>query len=287
MGAEKGFAELLRRQIAGEQGTPAGLNFRGGSPNHWALAAATAYGYGLRGTAEERQAGRRKALDFFRTQDQVGHMARGKGSEFGTPSHFVWWQAAVAGLWLLTLRAEDGEVLTASRTWWVRELSIENLCATPKGRVVMPGARSHVGGVDADQTRQRDMGRKLIRVEQVRLPKNLEYLDFTGLWILQQIPAEERQQVAKAPPELPHPFDTLTLLRTAAGHVAWFDEFHGLRPAYWAWVDYGSGEERYGTDPSWPKGYPGGPRPANLPVPEVPGDGRDVTRVIAPGRHAA
>ena len=45
MGAEKGFTELLRLQIAGEQGTPAGLNWKGGTPNHWALAAATAYGY--------------------------------------------------------------------------------------------------------------------------------------------------------------------------------------------------------------------------------------------------
>jgi hypothetical protein len=287
MGAEQDFAALLRRQIAGERGTPAGLRWTGGTPNHWALAAATAYAYGLRGTAEERQAGRRKAQDFFSTQDQVGHMARGRMSEFATPSHFAWWQAAVAGLWLLAARAGDGTVLAPARAWWVRELSIENLCATPKGRVVIPGARSHVGGVDADQTRQRDMGRKLILGERVRLPRNLEGLDLTGLWILQQIPPEERRQVVKATPELPHPLDTLNLLRTAAGHVAWFDEFHGLRPAYWAWADYGTGEEKYGTDPSWPKDYPGGPRPEDLPVPEVSGAGGDIMKVTVRGRRAA
>jgi hypothetical protein len=46
MGAERDFSALLRLQIAGQQGTPVGLRFRGGTPNHWALAAATAYGYG-------------------------------------------------------------------------------------------------------------------------------------------------------------------------------------------------------------------------------------------------
>jgi hypothetical protein len=120
MGAEKGFTELLRLQIAGEQGTPAGLNWKGGTPNHWALAAATAYGYGLKGNPQQKKAGRQKALDFFHTQDQVGHMARAKVSEFGTPSHFAWWQAAVAGLWLLADRAGDKEVLAAARAWWVR-----------------------------------------------------------------------------------------------------------------------------------------------------------------------
>lgn len=284
MGAEKDFTALLRRQIAGEQGTPAGLRFTGGTPNHWALAAATAYGYGLEGTAAEKKAGRQKALDFFHTQDLVGHMARGKVSEFGTPSHFAWWQAAVAGLWFLSLRARDQEVLNASRTWWIRELTVENLCATPQGRVVMPGARSHVGGKLADQTPDRDRGRKLIRNERVRLPKDLESLDRTGLWILQQIPREERRRVASAPPQPPPMLDTMTILRTHAGHVASFEEFHGLRPAYWAWVDYASGEEAYGTDPDWPKGKPGGKRPEDLPVPEVPGGERGAMRVVLRGR---
>jgi hypothetical protein len=287
MGAERDFSALLRLQIAGQQGTPAGLRFRGGTPNHWALAAATAYGYGLKGTPAERKAGRQKVLDFFRTQDLVGHMARGRVSEFGTPSHFVWWQAALAGIWLLAARAKDAEVLNAVRTWWIRELTVENLCATPKGHVVMPGARSHVGGELADQTPDRDRGRKLILGERVRLPKDLESLDRTGLWILRQIPSDERRRVASAPPQPPPMLDTLTILRTPAGHVAWFDEFHGLRPAYWAWADYASEEEAYGTDPDWPKNQPGGRRPPDLPVPEVPGGERGAMRVLFRGRPAA
>jgi hypothetical protein len=285
MGAEKGLTTLLRSQISGGQGTPAGLNFKGGTPNHWALAAATAYAYGLKGNPQEKKAGRQKALDFFQTQDQVGHMARGKVSEFGTPSHFAWWQAAVAGLWLLADRANDAEVLAAARAWWVRELTVENLCATPKSCVVIPGARSQVGGVDADQTKQRNTGRLIILGGKPRLPRNLDSLDYTGLWILNQIPRGELNQVAKAPADLPHPLDTLTILRDDAGHVAWFDEFHGLRPAYWAWADYATGEERYGTDPSWPKGYKGGKLPADLPVPALPGGNQRATRITAQGRQ--
>jgi len=284
MGAEKGFTELLRLQIAGEQGTPAGLNWQGGTPNHWALAAATAYAYGLKGNPQQKKAGRQKALDFFHTQDQVGHMARGKVSEFGTPSHFAWWQAAVAGLWLLADRADDKEVLAAARAWWIRELTVENLCVTPKGHVVIPGARSHVGGVDADQRRQRDVGRQIILNLRARLPKNLYALDYTGLWILMRIPRTELNLVAKAPADIPHPLDTLNILRDDAGHVAWFDEFHGLRPAYWAWANYASGGEEYGTDPSWKKNQPGGKLPEDLPVPELPGGNRGAQRITARGR---
>ncbi len=286
MGAEKDFTALLRLQIAGEQGTPAGLNWTGGTPNQWALAAATAYAYGLKGDSQEQQDGRQKVLNFFHVQDQVGHMARGKMSEFGTPSHFAWWQAAVAGLWFLSGRAKDQEVLTLTRTWWIRELTVENLCATPQGHVVMPGARA-AGGGNADQTKQRDVGRKIILNEKVRVPKNLGSLDYTGLWILTQIAPAELQAVASAPADLPHPLDTLNILRDDAGHVAWFDEFHGLRPAYWGWADYATGEEKYGTDPTWPKNQPGGKLPDDLPVPELPGGDKGAQRITAQGRLAA
>ena len=283
MGAEKDFAALLRRQIDGEQGTPAGLNWTGGTPNHWALAAATAYGYGLKGNPQQQKAGRQKALDFFDMQDRVGHMARGKMSEFGTPSHFAWWQAAVAGLWFLSDGAKDQEILTLTRTWWIRELTVENLCATPDGHVVMPGARA-AGGGNADQMKQRDVGRKIILNEKVRIPKNLDSLDFTGLWILTRIQRAELNLVAKAPADLPHPLDTLYIERNDAGHVAWFDEFHGLRPAYWGWADYATGGEKYGTDPSWPKNQPGGKLPADLPVPPIPKGNGKVEQITAKGR---
>jgi hypothetical protein len=121
----------------------------------------------------------------------------------------------------------------------------------------------------------------------VRVPKLLESLDFTGLWILLQIPRTELNVVASAPADLPHPLDTLNILRDDSGHVAWFDEFHGLRPDYWAWVDYATDEEKHGTDPSWPKNQPGGKRPADLPVPELPSGGQGAQRITATGRTAA
>ena len=100
------------------------------------------------------------------------------------------------------------------------------------------------------------MGRQIILNLRARLPKNLDALDYTGLWILMRIPRAELNAVAKAPADLPHPLDTLNILRDDAGHVAWFDEFHGLRPAYWAWADYATGgEEEYGTDPSVAEGH--------------------------------
>ena len=38
-----------------------------------------------------------------------------------------------------------------------------------------------------------------------------------------RIPRAELNFVAKAPAELPHPLDTLNILRDDAGHVAWFE----------------------------------------------------------------
>ena len=247
MGAEKGFTELLRRQIAGEQGTPAGLNWKGGTPNHWALAAATAYGYGLKGTPQQKKAGRQKALDFFHMQNQVGHMARGKMSEFGTPSHFAWWQAAVAGLWLLADRAEDQEVLAAARTWWIRELTVENLCATPEGHVVMPGARSHVGGVDADQTKQRDVGRKIIlnaegpAAQEPGFPRLHRTLDPDA------DPAGGAESVAKAPADLPHPLIPCTSCATTPATSPGSTSSTACAPPTGRWADYatGGGEVRH------------------------------------------
>src|SRR4051794_24049148 len=101
MGAEKDFAKLLRQQIAGTPpagGTPAGLKWTGGTPNHKALAAATAYAWGLAHPADRPKA-REIVINFLKGQ-LATHMAIGGVSEFETPSHFSWWQAALAGIWL-------------------------------------------------------------------------------------------------------------------------------------------------------------------------------------------
>ena len=98
-------------------------------------------------------------------------------------------------------------------------------------------------------------------------------LDRVGLWLLHsQLPETELQKVANAPPEWPVPLDTLYVRRSEAGHVAWFDTFTGLCPSFFAWADYSTGDERYGAHGDWKKSRPGGPRPADLPVPEAPGE---------------
>lgn len=281
MGTEKALAQLLRQQISGSPppgGSPAGLNMSGGTPNHKALAAATAYAWGLAHPADKSKA-REKVISFLNGQ-LATHMAVNGVSEFETPSHFSWWQAALAGIWLLAFRAHDLGVLALVRTWWCNQQAIEDANVTPWGRVVVLGGRSQVGGVDADQTIMRDQGRAILRGDHVHLPADLSTLDRTGLWILQQIPRTELDQVKNGPRKLPTVLDPVHIERWPHGHRCWVDAFHGLRPAYWAWVSYETKEERYGTDPHWPKGQPGGKRPDNLPVPPVPAGSGAVTSLF-------
>src|SRR5215208_5380899 len=161
MGTEKHLTAILVRQISERGGiSPAGLRMTGGTPNHKALARCVGYGWGL-ATPEDRDEGRGRVLEFLRDQ-QHGHMAFGRASEFGTSSHFSWWQNALAGIWKLAERAGDEEVLEGVRGWWVRELSVEGLCSTPEGKVVIPGARTHVVKGYADQRAHRDVGRAIL-----------------------------------------------------------------------------------------------------------------------------
>ncbi len=283
MGTEKQLTELLVLQLqGGGLNSPVGLRLTGGTPNHKALARCVGYGWGL-ATPEDLEEGRGQVLEFLRDQKQ-GHMVFGRTSEFGTSSHFAWWQNAMAGIWKLAEREGDGEVAEGVRGWWVRELSVEGLCATPEGKVVMPGARTHVVKGYADQRKQRDVGRAVILRKGLgeegpgpRIPRDVRAgspsLDRVGLWILHsQLPAAELRKVAVAPAEWPVLLDTLTVRRGPAGHVAWFDRFTGLCPSFFAWAGYSTGEERHGAQSDWRKSRPGGARPAELPVPAAPGE---------------
>lgn len=275
MGTEKNLTALLVRQIKERRGlSPAGLRLKGGTPNHKALARCVGYGWGL-ATPEDREEGRGRVLELLREQRR-GHMAFGGTSEFGTSSHFAWWQNALAGIWKLAEQERDEEVLKEVRGWWVRELSVEGLCATPQGKVVMPGARTHVVKGYADQRRQRDVGRAVILGKKTRIPRDVRAgnpsLDRVGLWILGSLPPAELRKVAEAPEEWPVLLDTLFVQRSPAGHVAWFDTFTGLCPSFYAWAEHSTGEELYGAHSDWKKSHPGGARPADLPVPEVPGE---------------
>jgi hypothetical protein len=278
MGTEKDFAVILRAQGEGRPGTAAGLRWRGGTPNHKAEAVVSGYGWGLRNPADLPEA-RERLLDFLAEQEKT-HMAVGGVSEAFTPSHHAWWQAAMAGAWFLAWRGtgtvehseSDQVVLAAARAWNGRNLVAEDLCATPAGRVVIPGGRSHVGAGNADQTTQRDQGRAIIRkLKGVRIPEGLKSLDRTGLWFLSLLPAAELALVADSPWPLPGLLDPITVVRSKVGHVASFERFRGLRPAWWACADYVAKTEAYGGDPKLPKGAQGGNRPFDQDPPACPG----------------
>jgi hypothetical protein len=283
MGWEKVFADNLRRLAVGA-GRPLGFGWTGGTPNHWALAAANAYAWGItRGSADERLQGRAQALEVFARQRDFGHMARMwqtrsglKGaSELGTSSHFAWWQAAVYGIRWFAFRKKDTELLAATRQWLRGETALEKLCAVPGSfKVAMPGARTFVARGAADQRVMIYHGFQMVTQRRPlhRSPEFWNALDRTGLWFLRLL-LEKGDDLGGATDatesDLPRLVDPLYVKRTKKGHVAWFDHFTGLCPAYYAWIDYETGEERWGADPSWPKSHPGGDNP--FAVPEPPG----------------
>jgi hypothetical protein len=270
MGTEKAFSAILRQQLAGEKpaDAKAGLDWAGGTPNHFALGKAVGYG-------SSAALGRPALLQFFDDQWQHGHMARGDANEVFTDSHFSWWQNAMAGAWLLARRRGDDAVLARVRRWWRAELAAENLCASPTGRVEMPCGRSHVAGggvVMSDQRKQREIGRQMILGKKVRLPKTIDAaLDMTGLWALDLLRREfpdEFDAVRDADiGDLPVLRDKMVVIRTAGEVTAFFEVFTGMRPCWWAWQRFADSKVAYGIDPASPKNAPGGPRPVSLPEP--------------------
>jgi hypothetical protein len=289
MGTEKQLTELLVMTLQGSGiNNPIGLRMTGGTPNHKALARVLGYAWGLSHPADWDEA-RGRVLEFLKDQES-NHMGFGRISEFGTSSHFVWWQNAMAGLWKLASAAEDREVLEKTQAWWVREVAVELLCSTPDRQCVMPGARTHAVKGYADQRKQRDLGRALIlgwAKTGMKIPADVRAgnpsLDHAGLWILHSLlPESELRAVATASAEWPVPLNTLYVRKSKGGHVAWFNRFSGLCPSYFAWVDYATGAERYGARSDWNKSRPGGPRPDDLPVPEAPGEAPET--VVIKGR---
>lgn len=293
MGTEKDFTLILLGILQGKPGKRVGLTGMGGTPNHkWlrlVVALATAF---ISGTDQERTNWTKAVLDGLAEQRRH-HMMVGGANEFCSASHWAWWQNAMAGLWVVAYRFKIQEILVEIRAWWIREISLENLCCTPQGAVVLPGPRSHIPANMADQRAQRNQGRALIMasigakngrdqelvdlVTKVRLPEDVRAgapsLDRVGLWALTLLPAGEIAVVARAArdhPEYPTPRNSLTIERTTHGLVASFEHCDGLIPSYWAWVNFATGTELYGAKADWPKGLVGGARPEDLPVPAVP-----------------
>src|SRR3982751_1938696 len=262
-----------------------------GTPNHfmslWAAAYATDPNGALSGL-----------LAFLDWQLNTSFWSRAGAEELGTGSHCAIFYGGQDGLVLFALRNHDQAVLAKAVAVEKACMALESLSATPKGNVVMPGARCWVanastpGGGDADQRKIRDR-RRLYRLGKPgKLPQTLDTaLDWTGLWVLTELDAAAqkgeawakpwhkiKQEIAAAGAEsLPASRNGLTIEHGTHGHRAYFANCDGmLRPAYWAVVDYDDpGSESYGCDPSWPKNEPGGALPENLPLPALPGELRD------------
>jgi hypothetical protein len=292
------YLQNLRDLVSGKwpQGQQIGIPNRGVSPNQMMAGTAAAYG-------ANPATGRKPLLDFLRQQLEVSFWSRAGSEELGTGSHCAIWYGGQDAALLFAMRNEDTRVLPAILKMEKACMALENLCSTPGGEVVMPGARCWVkddstppGQSDADQRKIRDRRRAFLLDKPGRLPRNLETaLDWTGLWVLKQIEAAHRkdEKWAKAWPEihqqiaaaketdLPPSRNGLTIERSAHGHRAFFANCSGmLRPCYWAAVEYSTPDSaQYGCDPSWRKNQPGGDLPENLPLPELPG-GHMVKRFV-------
>ncbi|HEV8238066.1 MAG TPA: hypothetical protein VGS57_01715 [Thermoanaerobaculia bacterium] len=270
MGAEKSFAQLLRDLVAGQPGNGAGLTWMGGTPNHFIEAKAAGYGF-------DPASGRKELSDYLDWMWTHGHMCHAQADETFTSSHNAWHQAGISAAWYFARKHLDQPLLAQVIRYQRAELAAEELCSTPAGRVVMPGARCFLGGIDADQRSQRNRTRRLLLGQQVALPATLDTaLDWTGLWILTQLERDFPGELAKVRgatvAELPKLRNALHVERGPSGHVAWFEgTLVQARPAFWAAADWTTNIESYGCDPSWKKGEKPGNLPANLPIPACPG----------------
>ncbi len=237
MGTEKDLTLIILDLLRGKPGKPVGLRGTGGTPNHKRLRLPVGLGTAFTSGTQQERVNWVKAVVDALAEELRHHMMVGNANEFATASHWAWWQNAMASLWVIAHRFEIEEVLGRIRAWWIREISLENLCCTPKGAVVLPGPRSHIPANMSDQRAQRNQGRALIMaaatakngrdqetvdlVKKVRLPADVRAgtpsLDRVGLWALTLLPTSELAIVAKAArdePVYPKPHNTLTIRRS-------------------------------------------------------------------------
>jgi hypothetical protein len=284
----------------GDPTRPVGLGFLGETPNHRAMAAAAAYGWtGRWGTPSQREIAMGQVAELLR-QQATGHYAWGEVNECLSSSHFNFWALAFGGLSWFALEQRDRDTAAAAAEWWRGEMSLLALVSAPsgrlRGRVVAPGQRSFYspGTPSSGGSVTRDVAFSLV----MNLPVNRKSdawfrsaidtshpaLDRAGAWVVQQLLRAHRDPLRAARAAalatldgnlstLPPLRDTLHIVRTREGHVAWFEEMSGRggQPAqYWGWCDYGRGLQEYGLQPT------------NEP-PEPPGGWEDGWRIVVPG----
>lgn len=274
-GPEKIYTQLLR-DVALGKGTahPVELGHGLRTQNRVALERVVNY------VADPQGAGRKPLFEYFQQQDE-----QHQGDEVLTASHASWYYNAWAALLFFTTKLDDKPAQAGAIELLATNLALENLLATPDvkdkpGRVISPQARCFLADgktkdtTMADQRKVRDLTRAFLLGAKIRFPKAVETaLDWTGLWFLRQVPIEVVQQVRLVARHtgLPRLAAELHVVRGSRGHLAWFEPpVHFLRPAYWAAsID---GEESYGCQPYWPKGFRSDEYPADMPPrPELEG----------------
>lgn len=184
------------------------------------------------------------------------------GDELGSTSHkghnYGWADACL----YFALLNSDAEVLSLIMQIECGVHAVESLCVTPKGDIVMTGARCHYGDPkSADQREQGNRRWQWLEERKVRMPKLLATADdWIGLYMLtlvKQLPGgnNKLKQIAQST-TLPLLHNAITVDRTHKGHTVHMLSVDGcLRPALWAIADYATGEELYGCDPKWDQGY--------------------------------
>jgi hypothetical protein len=266
-----------------------GLFFTGESPNHRTMAAAAAYGWTMRhGTWGQKDQALSQVGEMF-AQEARGHCAWGKVDECLSPSHFNFWALSYGGLRAFGLEQRDAEVTEATARWWRGEFALLALMSVPygplAGRIVGPGHRTFYkpsipasgGNVTRDVVFSLVLGLRANRKKeswfQSAVDPSQPALDRVAAWIALELLRSRGDDLGGARAaalralkldlsDLPVLRDTLQIVRTPKGHVAWFERMTGLGgqpPQYWGWCDYESGRQEYGLQPtSEPPAPPGG-----------------------------
>ena len=261
---------------------PAG-DWRKGPPNHVIDFAVGQYGL------DPDSAWRGEVLRLVDEQLNVsGLWCLKNGDEWGTGSHCSHHYGWHDPLLLLAVRYGDKEMADRAVQILAGVHTVESLCATPKGDVVITGARCWIGpqatGGGADQREIRNKRWQWIEGRLGKLPGTLEtaddWLGLLALTKLAKLPQwpELRGRIREGQ-GLPLLHNRLRIERGKQGHLVVMETTNGAaRPALWACADYRSGEETYGCDPSWERTHEAAP--GDIPAPPCPG-GADTTITVS------
>lgn len=294
------ITDLMRGKA--DPARPLGLGFKGESPNHRTMAAAAAYGWTKRyGSPSQQRQALSQVTEMFWHQAR-GHETWGKVNECLSPSHFNFWGLSFAGLRWFALEHGDREVVEATSKWWRANFALLALMSVPRGplagRIVAPGHRTFYkpsipasgGSVTRDVVYSMVLGLRANRKSEAWFQSAVDArrpsLDRVAAWIVLQLMRARRDDLGGARDAalralkldlsgLPVLHDTLQIVRTRGGHVAWFEQMTGLggQPAqYWGWCDYDAGDQRYGLKPT-------------AEPPEPPGGWGAAPKIVIPGNR--